>query len=108
MATKKATERPMVTVESVNVPGYSHRVDAIRYAAMKGALLKVLPRKLPGMTQTEMRNAVLPHLPEDEFPGGAKANWWQKTVQLDLEAKGVLRRDSTAKPVRWYKAAAVS
>ncbi len=107
MAEKKATARPLVTVENVNVPGYSHRVDAIRYAAMKAALLKVLPRKLSGMTQTEMRSAVLPHLPEDGFPGGAKAGWWAKTVQLDLEAKGFLRRDSTAKPLRWYKLAEV-
>ena len=105
MVKKKADERALVTVESVNVPGYTHRIDAIRYAAMKAALLKVVPRKLPGMTQAEMREAVLPHLPEEEFPGGAKANWWQKTVQLDLEAKGILRRELTAKPARWYKAA---
>lgn len=108
MAKKKATEQLLVSVENVNVPGYTHRVDATRYAAMKAALLKVVPRKLPGMTQAEMREAVLPHLPEEVFPGGAKANWWQKTVQLDLEAKGVLRREATAKPVRWYKATVAS
>jgi hypothetical protein len=60
---------------------------------MKAALLKLLPKKLPGMTQIEMRQAVLSHLPEAEFPGGAKANWWLKVVQFDLEAKVVLKRD---------------
>ena len=95
--------RPTVTVQNVNVPGYKHRVDAVRYSAMKTALLKVLPTKLPGLTQSEMRSAVLSHLPEGEFPGGAKADWWSKCVQLDLEAKGVLRRDATAKPLRWIR-----
>ena len=31
-----------------------------------------------------------------------KAGWWIKCVQLDLEAKGVLKRSE--KPVRLYKA----
>ena len=101
----KTTKQPAsVTVENVNLPGYEHRLDAVKYAAMKAALLKVLPKKLPGMTQTEMRQAVLAHLPEDEFPGGAKANWWLKTVQLDLEAKALLKRDAGAKPLRWFRA----
>lgn len=104
MAKKKSTQRPHVTVENVNVPGYTHQVDATKYAAMKAALLKVLPRKLPGLTQTEIRNAVLAHLPKDEFPGGAKSEWWAKTVQLDLEAKDVIKRDKTSKPLQWYRA----
>lgn len=103
MSAQDTADRPVVIVQNVNVPGYEHHVDGIRYAAMKAALLKVVPRRLPGMTQTEMRQAVLPHLPDNEFPGGAKADWWSKCVQLDLEAKGVLRRDATAKPLRWYR-----
>ena len=104
MATDKSSERAKVTVENVNVPGYSHRVDAIKYGVMKSALMKAVPKGLPGITQTEMRTAVLPHLPEDEFPGGAKADWWCKTVQLDLEAKGILKRDARSKPLKWYRA----
>jgi hypothetical protein len=103
MATGKPGERAKVTVGSVNVPGYSNRVDAIKYGAMKKALLKVVPRTPPGMTQSEMWKAVKPHLPQDEFPGGAKAEWWAKCVQLDLEAKGVLVRDAKAKPLRWRR-----
>jgi len=49
-----------------------------------------------------MRDAVVPHLPDDLFPGGAKAGWWSKAVQLDLEAKGVIARESS-KPLRWYR-----
>ena len=103
MAKRRKTVRDTVVVENVNVPDYSQRVDAIKYVAMKAALLKVLPGGPPGMTQTEMRKAVLPHLPDDEFPGGAKAEWWSKCVQLDLEAKGVIKRDTAAKPLRWFR-----
>ena len=96
-------KRPSIDVKNVNVPGYTHKVDAIKYEAMKEALLKVLPKKPPGLTQAEMRKAVVPHLPDDEFPGGAKAEWWSKCVQLDLEARGVVRREDT-KPLRWHRA----
>ena len=30
----------------------------------------------------------------------AKAGWWTKCVQLDLEAKGVVVREGS-KPIRW-------
>ena len=90
-----------ITVENVNVPGYATRVDASMYHAMRGAVLKVLPSKEPGLTQDEMRRAVVPHLPKDLFPGGAKAGWWAKAVQLDLEAKGVVAREAS-KPLRWH------
>ena len=93
-----------VEVENVNVPGYRRAVDARRYGATRTALLEVLPRHLPGLTQAEMFSAVVPHLPEALFPGGAKAGWWAKTVQLDLEAKGLVRRDLKSRPLRWTRA----
>jgi hypothetical protein len=93
-----------VMVENVNVPGYTHAVDAARYNAMKTALLKVLPRRVPGLTQAEMVQGVGPHLPEELFPGGAKAMWWVKCVQLDLEAKGLLARNALSGPLRWIRA----
>ncbi|NIN64673.1 MAG: hypothetical protein GTO63_08215 [Anaerolineae bacterium] len=90
-----------VVVENVNVPGSTARVSAKMYYAMRRAMEKVLPSKEPGLTQAEIREAVVPHLPEALFPGGAKAGWWAKTVQLDLEAKGELAREAT-KPLRWH------
>lgn len=42
--------------------------------------------------------------PQDLFPGGEKSGWWAKTVQLDLEAKGILVRDTKSKPLRWWRA----
>jgi hypothetical protein len=92
-----------IVVENVNHPGQTTRVDAGKYAAMRSALLRVLPAKSPGLTQAEMGHAVLRHLPRDHFPGGAKAGWWAKTVQLDLEAKGLVIREP-GKPLRWRRA----
>ena len=92
-----------VTVENVNHPGRTSRVDAAKYAAMRSALLAVLPESPPGLTQKAMAAAVLEHLPEELFPGGATAGWWAKTVQLDLEAKGLVAR-TDAKPLTWHVA----
>jgi hypothetical protein len=91
-----------ITVENVNVPGKTYRVNAAKYQAMKTAMLHVLPKDEPGLTQAEIREAVIPHLPDDLFPGGSTAGWWAKTVQLDLEAKGVVIRE-TSKPLRWHQ-----
>ena len=93
-----------IAVENVNVPGSTTSVNAAMYEAMRQAIWQALPSQEPGMTQAEIRDAVVPLLPEDLFPGGAKAGWWAKTVQLDLEAKGTVVRKAT-KPLRWHKVA---
>ena len=91
-----------VTIENVNHPGSSSSVDAEMYHAMRDALLKVLPPAAPGLTEAEFRAAVLPHLPANLFPGGEKAGWWSKSVQLDLEAKGTISRERST-PLRWHR-----
>jgi hypothetical protein len=101
MRAKKPALGPRVTVENVNVPCHTVKLDAAKYEAMRKAILAVLPRTAPGLTQTEIRQAVCARLPEELFPGGAKAGWWAKMVQLDLEAKGVVDREPT-KPLRWH------
>ena len=91
-----------IEIENVLRPGRTTRVDADKYDAMKRAFVSVLPATSPGLTAAEIGAAVLRHLPQDLFPGGAKAGWWKKAVQLDLEAKGVIAREDT-KPLRWHK-----
>jgi hypothetical protein len=91
-----------VTVENVNHPGSMSTVDARLYAAMRDAMLHVLPPTTPGLTQAEVLEAVLPRLPGPLFPGGARAGWWAKTVQLDLEAKGIVVRERS-RPLRWHR-----
>lgn len=98
---RKAVECHRVVVENVDVPGYSFQLDSAKYDAMRRALVRILPTKAPGFTQAAIRQAILAHLPESHFPAGAKANWWAKVVQLDLEAKGVINREAT-KPLRWH------
>jgi len=91
-----------ITVENVNHPDYRGRVNADKYEAMRKALLETLPDRTPGLTQSEMTASVKSYLPENLFPGGRTAGWWAKTVQLDLEAKGVVIRHP-GKPLRWTK-----
>ncbi|WP_394890721.1 DUF6958 family protein [Mesorhizobium sp. AaZ16] len=92
-----------IEIENVNHPGKVERVDAAMYETMKQAILTVLPAKAPGLTVGEVQSAVPAHLPEELYPGGAKAGWWMKAVQLDLEAKGVIEREKT-KPLRLHRA----
>ena len=91
-----------IEVENVKRPGSRYRVDRVKYAAMKGAYLRVLPRKAPGLTVAEVLERLLEVLPAEHFPGGAKAGWWAKAVQLDLEAKGIIVRDNGS-PLRLRK-----
>ncbi len=96
------TQTGKIEIENVNHPGKSERVDAAMYGAMRQAFLQILPEKSPGLTVAEVQQAVLPHLPEDLFAGGAKAGWWMKAVQLDLEAKGLIAREKTS-PLRLHR-----
>jgi hypothetical protein len=91
-----------VALESIVHPGKTKQVDARMYFAMRDALLEVLPARPPGLTREEILEAVPARLPEALYPGGAKAGWWSKAVQLDLEAKGVIVRESS-RPLRWHR-----
>lgn len=93
-----------IEIESITSPHHVQRVDRAKYMAMRTALLAALPDAEPGMTVAEAKTALLRDLSEDLFPGGEKAGWWLKAVQLDLEAKGVITR-GTGKPVRLHRSA---
>lgn len=94
-----------IEIENVNKPGKSERVDRAKYLAMRKALLAALPNEAPGLTVPDAKEALLPLLPDELFPQGATAGWWLKAVQLDLEAKGVIKR-APRKPVHLYRLAA--
>lgn len=91
-----------IEIESITSPHWKERVDRAKYLAMREALLPVLPAAPPGISVAEAKAALLKRLSDEVFPGGAKAGWWLKAVQLDLEAKGLIARGST-KPVRLYR-----
>jgi hypothetical protein len=92
-----------ITVENVNLPGQMTQVSKAMYDVMLQAMWKVLPANSPGLTQNEIREAVVRHLPQDLFPGGAKAGLWVKIVQLDQETKANLIREAS-EPPRWHRA----
>ncbi len=96
-------QRDKIAVENVNHPGTSRPVDRAMYDAMRRAYLKVLPHRSPGLTLAEISMRLSCELPQNLYPDGAKAGWWAKTVQLDLEAKGLVRRENTS-PIRLFKA----
>jgi hypothetical protein len=89
-------------IENVLQPGKTYRVDAASFAAMRKAVLAVLPAAPPGMTPADLGKAILPHLDPALFPGGDRAGWWMKAVQLDLEAKGIVAR-AEKPPVRLWR-----
>lgn len=91
-----------IEIENIISPGRTSRVDRAKYEAMRDGLLAVLPREAPGLKVPDAKQALLPRLPDDLFPQGGKAGWWLKAVQLDLEAKGVIKR-APGRPVRLYK-----
>lgn len=91
-----------IEIENYTSPGHVQRVDRAKYMAMRDALVAALPAGSPGITVADAKAALLPTLPEDLYPGGAKAGWWLKAVQLDLEAKGLIKRGTTS-PVRLFR-----
>ena len=90
-----------ITVENVNHPGKTERVNGEKYVAMRDAVLAVLSRQAEAVDYATIKQGVKPLLPESLFPGGATSGWWIKTVQLDLEAKGLVARTKD-KPLRFY------
>jgi hypothetical protein len=82
----------MISVLNVTVRRYSHKINKAMYDAMQQAMWSILPLKSASMTHNEILVAILPYLPEDLFPGGAKAGWWAQGVQPDQQAWGNLIR----------------
>jgi hypothetical protein len=75
------------------------RVDAARYAAMRVALLEVVPDDEPGVPFAALPKLVAEVLPKQVFRG-ASIPWYVATVKLDLEARGLLRRVPGSRPQR--------
>mgnify|MGYP001578407856 CR=1 FL=1 len=67
------------------------------------SLLALLPACAPGLTLSEIHEQLKTQLPQNLYPGGAKAGWWAKTVQLDLEARGIIKREGR-NPLRLHRA----
>lgn len=93
---RKKPEPKRVEVRNVNHPASRVSLDAAKYLTVRRALLAVLPKKAPGLTQAQLVAAVRARLSGELKQ---KAGWWTKSVHLDLEARGLVQREG--KPLRW-------
>ena len=93
---------PDDTIEVLTREGKPWRVGRAKFENMDRALMAVLPAEPPGLTVAEAKAALLPKLDPELFPGGEKAGWWIKAVQLDHEARGTIAR-AKGSPVRLYR-----
>ncbi|MEM9785698.1 MAG: hypothetical protein AAF801_04300 [Pseudomonadota bacterium] len=91
------------TMEVLTRAGKPWRVNRAKFEAMRKSLLAALPDEPPGVTMAEAKAALLQTLDSALFPGGEKAGWWIKAVQLDHEARGLIKR-SKGSPLRIYRA----
>ena len=77
-------------------------VTAAKYEPMRAAILAVLPKEAAGaITWAEMCRRVAKRVDRGLFPRGVE--WYAKTVQLDLEAKGLVRRVPNVSPLRLHQ-----
>ncbi|RVT87121.1 hypothetical protein DXV76_03270 [Rhodobacteraceae bacterium CCMM004] len=93
-----------VEVLNVNAPHHVTRVDRAKYEAVRTLTLSALPPGPPGITAAALKDAIRPGLPQDLFPEGKTLGWWQKCVQLDLEARGLVARLPT-RPLTFHRTA---
>lgn len=96
---KEKIER--IEIENILQKGKTYRVEAIKYHDVRAAILKSLPIS-GGFNVEQMYQAILPLVSQELFPNGDKLVWWMKAVQLDLEAKGLIKRQNT-KPLSFVK-----
>ena len=76
------------------------RIDRWKYEVLKRAILKVVPRKEPGLAFARLASAVTRHLTRAERAGLGSVAWYSISVKLDLEARGYLRRVPGVAPQR--------
>jgi hypothetical protein len=76
------------------------RIERRKYEMLKRTILKVVPRKEPGLPFARLATAVSRHLSRAERAGLGSVPWYATVVKLDLEARGFLRRVPGAGPQR--------
>ncbi len=93
---------PEDTIEIRTIEGKPWRVNRAKFEAMDRALMTVLPADPPGLSFAELKQAIQAELDQTLFPGGEKAGWWMKSVQLNHEFQGIVKR-TKGSPLRFFK-----
>lgn len=94
-----------IKAENVNHPGYQENLKEEKYNIIRKAMLANLPdSSSDGMPFAQLEEKVTAHLaqnkvPKELFPKPGSVRWYCKTVQLDLEAKGIIERLPKQSPI---------
>ena len=96
-----------IRARNVNHPDHVENLKSDKYAVIRAAMLDALPVD-DWMAFSELEDAVRDLLTEREtpaelFPKPGSVRWYCKAVQLDLEARGEIERQSKKSPLRLRK-----
>jgi hypothetical protein len=96
--------------KTANLPGGGKgwRVTDEKYAPVKEAILRAVPRGEEGITFADLLARVADDLkkrrvPKALFPTKGSLMWYAKVVQLDLETRGLIARVRGSKPLRFRR-----
>lgn len=103
-----------IQAQNVNHPEHRENLNVDKYTIIREAMLSALPTQDSGenMLFSTLEDCVHAYLKENEvpkalFPKSGSVRWYTKTVQLDLEAKGLIERLPNESPIRLRKSTAV-
>ncbi|WP_420645294.1 DUF6958 family protein [Candidatus Leptofilum sp.] len=98
-----------IKAQNVNHPDHRHNLKEEKYTIIREAMLATLPDdSSDGMPFLEMELKVAAYLadknvPKEMFPKPGSVRWYCKSVQLDLEARGIIERLPKKSPIRLRK-----
>ena len=99
-----------VQAKNINHPGHTEQLNERKYTVIREAILAVLPRGDAGMTHREFTVQVeqvvkkrLKDEADELFPRRGSYGWYCKAVQLDLEARKLIRRLDKTSPLRFVR-----
>ncbi|WP_420627393.1 DUF6958 family protein [Candidatus Leptofilum sp.] len=99
----------IVKAQNVNHPDHRQNLKEEKYTVIREAMLATLPGSTSdGMPFLEMEEKVAVYLadksvPKEMFPKPGSVRWYCKSVQLDLEAKGIIERLPKRTPIHLRK-----
>ena len=76
------------------------RIEKWKYATVRAAILKVLPRQGEGVLFQDLPDLVEAHLSDAVKTQLGSVSWYTTTVKLDLEVRGEIVRVAGSKPQR--------
>ena len=86
----------ILTLHPRHGPGI--HIDATRYQEMRSAILEVVPTDRCGMALERLPDAVRSRLSERFGGAHSSVPWYCVTVELDLEARGLIERVPKIRP----------